>query len=85
MSTSIEQASVKEEDDDDEDEEEDGDEEVMVPEGIDVDPVVMSTLPHSMQVRSPTCLELCCQEQTSDQLLIVFSQPSRWQTCICIN
>ena len=67
---------MKEEDDDDEDEEEDGDEEVMVPEGIDVDPVVMSTLPHSMQVRSPTCLGLCCQEQTSDQLLIV-SRPAK--------
>ena len=52
---SIEQAGVKEEDDDEDEEEEDGDEEMTVPEGIDVDPVVMSTLPHSMQVRSPTC------------------------------
>lgn len=64
------------EEDDDEDEEEDGDEEVMVPEGIDVDPVVMSTLPHSMQVWSPTCSEHCCQDQTSDQSLIV-SRPAQ--------
>ena len=44
------------EEDNDEDEDDDGDEEVMVPEGIDVDPVVMSTLPHSMQVQSPAAV-----------------------------
>ena len=71
-SAPIEQAGVKEEDDDEDEEEEDGDEEVMVPEGIDVDPVVMSTLPHSMQVRSPTCSGLCYQSQTSDHMLILF-------------
>ncbi len=40
----------EEEDDEDEDEEAGADEEVVLPEGMELDPVVMSTLPPSMQV-----------------------------------
>ena len=40
----------EEEDDKEEDEEAGADEEVVLPEGVELDPVVMSTLPPSMQV-----------------------------------
>ena len=54
--SSKERAQVKievEEGDDDEDMDDDSndDEEVVVPEGVNVDPAVLSTLPPSMQVR----------------------------------
>ena len=59
-----------EEGDDDEDMDNDDssdDEEVVVPEGVDVDPAVLSTLPPSMQVRHTIpdilgcALCLCCR------------------------
>lgn len=43
-----------EEDEDEEDEgEEDEDQEVVLPEGMNLDPVVLSTLPPSMQAHCP--------------------------------
>lgn len=50
---------VQEDEDDQEDDEEAGaDEEVVLPEGMDLDPVVMSTLPPSMQVLYSDALDI---------------------------